>query len=115
MDFRYLCIIMTIRLLSFPECPNAQPALQLVEEVVSTLGVRANIVGLHIGSAEEAETYRFLGSPTIQVDGTDIERSRRSDQTNFGCRIYQIGGRQSGIPSRQVLLDAIQEASESAH
>ena len=104
---------MIIRLLSFPECPNARPALQLVEEVVSTLGIQAKIKSLNIGSVEEAETYRFLGSPTIQVDGTDIERSRRSDQPNYGCRIYQIDGRQSGLPSRQMLVEAIQNASNS--
>ena len=104
---------MTIRLLSFSECPNAQPALQLVDEVVSTLSIQANIENYHIGSAEEAETYRFLGSPTIQVDGIDIERSRRSDQPIYGCRIYQIDGRQSGIPPRQMLVEAIQNASNS--
>ena len=104
---------MTIHLLCFPECPNAEPALRLVEDVVSALGIQANIENHYIGSAEEAEMYRFLGSPTIQVDGADIERSRRSDQPNYGCRIYLSDGRQSGLPPRQMLFEAIQNASNS--
>ena len=102
---------MTIRLLSFPECPNAQPTLQLVEEVVSALGVQADIKSIHVFSAEETKINRFLGSPTIHVDGKDIERSRWSDGPNYGCRIYQKDGRQSGTPPRQMLIEAIERAT----
>ena len=106
---RIFTSIMTIRLLSFPECPNAKPALQLVEDVVLDLGIAANIETLHVNSAEEAEAYRFLGSPTIQIEGNDIEQSRRSDEPCYACRVYQINDRQGGVPPRQMLVDAIHE------
>ena len=41
---------------------------------------------------EEAARLRFLGSPTVQVDGVDIEPNARN-RTSFSCRMFgPLGG-----------------------
>ena len=101
---------MTIQLLFFDGCPNSEPAFILIESVLGELGVNAEIERIAVGSEREATEYRFLGSPTIQVNGQDIEPSRRSDDPAYGCRLYVSTGRQEGIPPREMLRTAIRKA-----
>jgi len=46
-------------------------------------GVEARVVEIIVGSAEEAATLRFPGSPTVRVNGRDIEPQAEL-QENFG-------------------------------
>lgn len=42
--------------------------------------IEANVVETIVGSAEEAETLRFPGSPTVRVNGRDIEPEAETKQ-----------------------------------
>ena len=58
-----------------------------------------------------AESFRFLGSPTVLVDGVDVEPSaRNSDQIGFGCRIYTCGDKRVGVPGEDLIRAALIEA-----
>lgn len=50
-------------------------------------------------SPEAAEAERFLGSPTLRVDGRDVEPGAES-RTDFGlkCRLYRTAAGQSHAP-----------------
>ena len=50
----------------------------------------------------------FLGSPTVRIDGLDIEPSARQ-RTTFGmmCRTYEGSG---GVPSEDLIRSAINAA-----
>jgi len=74
------------------------------------LGLVATVRMLVINNAEQAERHRFLGSPTIQINGRDIEVQRRSDEASFSCRVYKTPGGTSGIPPKEMLVQAINEA-----
>ena len=102
--------MINVRLLSFEGCPNALPAQELIEAVIHDLGIEASVIHTRVNSEEDADKYQFLGSPTIQVDGKDIEKSRRSEKSLFGCRIYKSADLQTGVPPRQMLEAAIREA-----
>ncbi len=101
---------MVVEIQYFSGCPNAEPAIRLVEETLLTEGVAAEIRRREITSEEDAVEYHFLGSPTIQVDGLDIDPSSRTD-TNYAltCRIYQLPGGASGVPSKDMLREALSE------
>ena len=62
-----------IEILYFGGCPNYASARGLVEGVGDELGLRAEIRMVEILDPETAERLRFLGSPTIRVDGRDVE------------------------------------------
>lgn len=63
---------------------------------------------VEVEDVETAERLRFLGSPTIRVDGRDIEpgAGERTDYT-LSCRIYRMGGETSGRPDERWLRAAL--------
>jgi hypothetical protein len=102
---------MKIELLYFAGCPAYQEAEALIEEVVRSLGTPAEVESCEVKEADEAARMRFLGSPTIRVDGMDIDPVARSS-TDYGlkCRLYRNGNRFVGVPPRELLEHAIKEA-----
>ena len=97
-----------VQVLYFEGCPNHRPTVRLVQQVAGELGVAAEIEGVEVKSAEEAERLRFLGSPTVRVNGVDIEPSARASKAyGFACRTYDG----SGTPSRALLVAALASAS----
>jgi len=57
-----------------------------------------------------AQKIGFLGSPSIRVNGLDVEPEARS-QRAYGmmCRTYAVNGRREGLPSREMLRQAMRE------
>ena len=102
---------MKIELLYVPNCPNHAVALDRLREVLSPEGLHAVVNEVLVKDVEMAQSLRFPGSPTIRVDGCDVEP--QSDHTkSFGvmCRLYSDG---SGIPSEKNLRAAIEKARVS--
>jgi hypothetical protein len=67
-----------------------------------------------VESTADAEAMRFLGSPSIRVDGHDVESGadERRDYT-FGCRLHATAIGLRPLPSERWLRDAL-EATASA-
>jgi hypothetical protein len=102
---------MKIEILYFDGCPNHEPAIELVHQVLRELAVSAEVVEVNVPDAATAETSRFLGSPTIRVDGLDVEPAARSAREYaLSCRTYFTNGRIEGLPSRELLRQAVEEA-----
>ena len=97
-----------IEILYFSGCPNHEPTVSLAREVLSELGLDAEIREVSVETAEEAETHRFVGSPSVRVNGKDIEPGAQ-ERTDFGlsCRVYRGGG----VPPKELFLEAVREAS----
>ena len=97
---------MMIEVLFFDGCPNHGPTLDLAREVVAELGLDAEIREVRVETPEEATRERFLGSPSVRVNGKDIERGARG-RTDYAlsCRMYRGGG----VPPRELLLAALRE------
>lgn len=80
---------MRIELLAIPDCPGIEGARQVLHDVLRNTGIPFIETTIH--NVKEAEAAHFLGSPTIQIDGVDIELERRNDLASFSCRTYQHG------------------------
>jgi hypothetical protein len=97
---------MKIQILYFEGCPNHLPTVALVHQVVATLGKEIQIEEVEVTSPEDAVSTRFLGSPTVLVNGVDIDpRARQRTDYGFSCRIYDG---MSGLPSEDLLRAALQ-------
>ena len=97
---------MRIEILYFDGCPNHLPTTELVRDVVQSLGIDATIREVEVRDAEEAVRLRFLGSPTVQVDGEDVDPAVRSRADySFSCRMY---GR-SASPPRALVEEALRK------
>jgi hypothetical protein len=103
---------MDIRLLYFEGCPNAEPTYRLLRECLDQEKVSEPIVRTLVSDEAEASRYHFLGSPSIRIDGEDIDIARRGDTPVFACRVYDPTSTQPGVPSSQMILHAIRRAKE---
>jgi hypothetical protein len=101
-----------VEVLYFEGCPNHAPTVELVRKTVGDLGLESEIAEIEVKSAEDAERLRFLGSPTVLVDGVDIEpQARESKAYAFACRTYPGS---SGLPPQELVRQALEEAAAAA-
>lgn len=103
--------MVTIEVLTFPGCPNSRPAIDaaiaIARELDPTIDVREVTVG-----ADEVERLRFLGSPTVRVNGRDVEPGA-DERTTYGftCRTYVTPDGRSGRPSDELIRAGIARAA----
>lgn len=103
---------MKIEILYFDGCPNHKPALELVRQVLRELALSAEVLEVNVPDAATAELARFLGSPSIRIDGMDVEpAARTAREYALSCRTYTTEGRIGGLPSRDLIRQALKEAS----
>jgi hypothetical protein len=97
-----------IQVLCVPECRNCQPAIDRVRQVLQSEGLDARIEEVLVAEETVARSLHFPGSPTVRVNGVDVEAS---GQAAFGlaCRLYGDG---TGLPSEQALRRAISAARD---
>lgn len=102
---------MKIEVLYFAGCPNHLPAMEIVRETLNSLDRDDEIHQTEIRTQAEAETMGFVGSPSIRIDGADIEPWARATKTfGLSCRTYSHGSQRWGVPSREQLRHAIEES-----
>lgn len=101
---------MKIELLYFEGCPNFEPTAELLREAVAELRVEAEIEIVKVVDAADAEAKRFLGSPSIRINGRDLEISEdKSTAYTMRCRLYHTDSL-SGVPSKAIIDSALKSA-----
>jgi hypothetical protein len=97
---------MLIEVLYMPGCPNHQPAIRRVEEILRSEEVDTPVRGIPVTNEAIAQSLRFPGSPTVRINGQDVEPD---GEQSFGlaCRLYAGG---QGMPSQETLQRAISSA-----
>jgi hypothetical protein len=102
---------MKVEVLYFEGCPNHAPALEMVRRVLDREKIEAEVRLIEVTDEKVAETVRFLGSPSVRVNGVDIEQGREEDPPFFGCRTYTVDGKTAGVPPEQWLVDALRSSN----
>ena len=99
---------MKVELLYWDGCPSVAEARTLLADALAERGIREPICEREIVSHEDAVATRFPGSPTIRIDGSDIDPTGADSRYALTCRIYRLpDGRVSPVPSRQQLQEAL--------
>jgi hypothetical protein len=98
----------SVELLYFDGCPHYEALLVRLGELLRTTGIDARIQLRNIADGAAAESQRFLGSPTVRVDGYDVEPGA-SERSDFGmtCRLYATHDGPVGMPLDTWILDAL--------
>lgn len=81
---------MKIQLLSFPGCPNAEPALHALREALALDKVGDAIEQIDVSPPDAPAWVKGWGSPTILIDDKDVTGETRST-SEASCRLYQGG------------------------
>lgn len=100
-----------IELLYFEGCPTYKPVRQIIAEVLVATRVPGEVRMINVTSEVQARQLKFIGSPTVRIDGRDVDPSADgAQQYGLKCRIYSIADKLSGCPSRGMILATLQEA-----
>lgn len=96
----------TVELLFWEGCPSYPEARAMLDDV---LAGRAEVEMRQVHTQEEADELAFPGSPTIRIDGRDVdEEGAARARPALTCRIYhRPDGRISPIPSREQIEEAL--------
>jgi len=121
---------MKIELLYILDCPWCLKTKELIRESLKELAVKADIKEILIDSDEKTKKHNFVGSPTVRINGKDIQEEVSKGQclpceelvestketTEFvkqecrcGCRIYFYEGRQYPYPPKEMIKEAIKK------
>jgi hypothetical protein len=102
---------MTLELLYLDGCPHHHATVDLVHSVLRAEGVPTAVRQILIRNREEAAVHGFPGSPTVRVNGRDIENIATDRLgTGFACRTYLVDGQPQGVPPRALVESAVRAA-----
>ena len=103
-----------IEVLVFDGCPSAEAAIARVHEAVHLARVAATVEVVRVDSEADAARLRFLGSPSVRVDGVDVD-SGACERTDFGmqCRVYSSDGHFTATPPAAWIAAALLRPVES--
>jgi hypothetical protein len=105
---------MKVEVLYFAGCPNHNPTLELVRDVLREEGTRAEVVQVEVKDEATAQAMGFLGSPTIRINGRDVESAAPAAPAfGMSCRTYMDGGLRTGVPPREWIRAAVREERRS--
>ncbi len=93
---------MKVEILYVAGCPHLVPTRQIVEQLLAERGLRMPVQSVEVSEREAVQG--FAGSPTVLVNGRDIEPAAA---TGVACRIYANG---TGVPAREACARAIERA-----
>jgi hypothetical protein len=95
-----------MELLYFDGCPGYVQLRPRVERLAAEAGATLRL--RRVESPEAAERERFLGSPTVRVNGTDVDPTA-PPRTDFGlkCRIYRTEAGTSPLPPERWIRGAL--------
>ncbi len=98
-----------ISFLWWRECPSWERALAILREEMTAQGLDPERIELiEVGAEEEARRLSFPGSPTILVDGADIQPPDPEQAIGLTCRVYRRrDGRVSALPDPEDIREAI--------
>ncbi len=102
-----------IRFLFTDECPSHDEALLRLRQVLNEEGIEADIEIVRVETFDEARKERYPGSPTILIDGHDIDPTARPEYAP-ACRAYRLeDGRISPLPSTSMIRKAVRSARKN--
>lgn len=100
---------MEVEVLYFDGCPSFRRMLPRLRFLVTEAGGDPQLITLRaVETMEAAVELRFLGSPTVLVDGEDVDPTAGT-RIDFGlkCRLYRSDEGQSGVPPDEWIRAAL--------
>ncbi len=103
-----------ITFLYYEDCPSHEEALARLHQAIREEGVAAEVEVIKLETDEEAQRYRFVGSPTILVEGRDIDPPPPDARYALTCRAYRrADGRITPLPPPELIRHALHTAAET--
>jgi hypothetical protein len=106
---------MRVELLYVEDDPASMPTRQNLVEVLAEDAFETPIQMIVVGSEEDASLLDFHGSPTIRIDGADIDPNSAID-VGLQPRAYRASdGGSSPVPEKAIIRRAVERARGWSH
>lgn len=92
----------TVQIQYFRDCPNSSEMIRRVTEAITGIENEVDYQEILIETNELAEKVKFRGSPTLLIDGKDVEGREEPKAASLNCRVYE-----NGMPSIEDIKDKI--------
>lgn len=74
---------MDVKVVSLEKCNATPPTIALVKELAKEMGISINFSHAIVKNQDDANKHHHIGSPTVQINGLDIDSGARG-VTQFG-------------------------------
>lgn len=103
--------MLTIEFLFWKDCPSHPKAWERLHEILGRMGLQADVRRIEVNTDDEAARLRFPGSPTIRINGRDIDPDgAREERFGLSCRIYRDAtGRGIPVPTEERIQGALEK------
>ncbi len=100
--------MMTIDILYHEACTHYPRTIKDVQHVLAEEGIEADVRLINVTNEEEAQR-RFTGSPTIIINGEDIELGPQQElgHVRGSCRVYHHEGKLLVTPHKELIRTAV--------
>ena len=97
-----------IEFLTWDGCPSSGEAREVLDGVLDFFDIPAEVTVVEVTTQEDAEQLRFPGSPTIRIDGQDVDPAGADARPSLSCRVYRRpNGSVSPLPSEFQIQSAL--------
>lgn len=95
-------------------------ALSEVAAILKATGVEVTVNKIHVETEEQARQLRFASSPTIRVNGRDIQMDGKDTLcescgdlcgSEVDCRVWVYQGEEYTVPPKGLIIDALLRAA----
>lgn len=99
---------MKIQLLHTADCHAWKDSLSILEDALRNKGVEIKYEVMLVETEDQAGMYKFSGSPTILIDGIDVDPMARNVKSYSvsSCRPYFYQGKTYDFPPKEMILEA---------
>jgi hypothetical protein len=99
-----------VEVLYVAECPSHSAAVRLVKDILLAEGLLPDVQEVLVKDERMAGELKFLGSPTIRVNGRDVAgETHKAKNFALSCRLYP-GSKHVGLPPVEMIHRALIEA-----
>ena len=105
--------LVRVSFLYYEDCPSHNLALERLREVMAEEDTPGELEVVKVETDEQARELRFVGSPTIRVDGQDIDPPTESRYA-LTCRAYRLeDGRISPVPAKDMIRRTLRSPAKN--
>jgi hypothetical protein len=103
---------LSVELLYFDGCPSWENALTILNDTLKESGKAFDVSLVLVDSQQAAEEHRFVGSPTIRINGADLFPLEEQSNYGLGCRLYQTPEGLNGWPTERMIKERMGQSGK---
>ena len=101
-------VTLQVQLLTFGDCPNRDTAMERLRVAIAEERVSADVTEVEVADSKLAQELRFLGSPSVRINGVDVEPAARlAEQFGLMCRTYRTAHGPESAPPIEMIRAAL--------